>query len=140
MKLLFSCLRLPKKLRDIIQFCKDTVGEVKILPGVYQFLNGNVSISKIRPVEIEDLLGREPVQVDLKEISLYLKGKVVLVTGAGGSIGSELCRQIAQMDPAKIILLGHGETASIKFGWSYGASSALVPVSKHRAAIARTFL
>lgn len=98
-------------IRDIIEFCKESVITVKILPGVYQFLDGNVSISKIRPVEIEDLLGRESVHVDLGQISQYIKGKVVLVTGAGGSIGSELCRQIAQMDPTKLILLGHGENS-----------------------------
>lgn len=100
-----------KDLRQIINICKDSVGEVKILPGVYQLLDGNVSINKIRPVEIEDLLGRDAVQVDLKEISQYLKHKVVLITGAGGSIGSELCRQIAQLDPERLILLGHGENS-----------------------------
>ena len=103
-----------KEVREIIEFCKELVGEVKILPGVYQFLNGNVSINKIRPVDIEDLLGREPVQINLEEISHYLKRKVVLITGAGGSIGSELCRQIAQVDPEKIILLGHGENSIYK--------------------------
>lgn len=100
-----------KEVRQIIELTKDAVAEVKILPGVYQLLDGNISINKIRPVEIEDLLGRDPIQVDLKEISGYLKHKVVLITGAGGSIGSELCRQISQLDPRKLILLGHGENS-----------------------------
>ncbi|MCL5289750.1 MAG: polysaccharide biosynthesis protein [Bacillota bacterium] len=98
-------------MREIVQFCKESVASVKILPGVYQLLDGQVTINQIRPVDIEDLLGREPVQVNLGEISGYLKGKVVLVTGAGGSIGSELCRQIALVEPGKLILLGHGENS-----------------------------
>lgn len=100
-----------KEIRPIIEVCKECVSQVKILPGVYQLLSGSVSVNKIRPVDIEDLLGREPVQTNLEEIAQYLKHKVVLVTGAGGSIGSELCRQIAQVDPKKIILLGHGENS-----------------------------
>lgn len=98
-------------IREIVEFAKETVATVMILPGIYQLLDGNVTTTKIRPVEIEDLLGREPVQVNLQEISRYLKGKSVLVTGAGGSIGSELCRQIAQVEPYKLILLGHGENS-----------------------------
>lgn len=98
-------------IREIVQFCKESVASVKILPGVYQLLDGQVTINQIRPVDIEDLLGREPVQVNLREISNYLKGKVVLVTGAGGSIGSELCRQIALVEPGKLVLLGHGENS-----------------------------
>lgn len=96
---------------EIVEACKKCVKEIKILPGVYQLLEGEVILSKIRPVQIEDLLGREPVKVNLEEISQYLKGKVVLVTGAGGSIGSELCRQIAQVGPKKLVLLGHGENS-----------------------------
>lgn len=98
-------------IREIVDSCKVHVSNIKILPGVYQILNGDVSLSKIRPVEIEDLLGRPPVKVNLAEISQYLKGKVVLITGAGGSIGSELCRQVAMVNPSKLILLGHGENS-----------------------------
>lgn len=100
-----------KAIKEIIEVCKQSIPKTKILPGVYQLLDGRVSISAIRPVNIEDLLGREPIQVNLKEISEYLKNKVVVVTGAGGSIGSELCRQIAQLEPKKIVLLGHGENS-----------------------------
>ena len=68
---------------------------VKTLPGVYDLIDGRVSISHLREVQVEDLLGRDPVQLDLDSIAAYLEGKEVLVTGAGGSIGSELCRQVA---------------------------------------------
>ncbi|WP_003545004.1 nucleoside-diphosphate sugar epimerase/dehydratase [Desulfotomaculum nigrificans] len=98
-------------IREIVNYCKEYVASIKILPGVYQLLDGKVTINQIRPVEIEDLLGREPVRTNLKEISRYLKNKVVLVTGAGGSIGSELCRQIARVGPKKLVLLGHGENS-----------------------------
>ncbi len=98
-------------IREILETCKVHVTNIKILPGVYQLLNGEVTLSKIRPVDIEDLLGREPVRVNIAEISQYLKGKVVLVTGAGGSIGSELCRQVAIIGPSKLVLLGHGENS-----------------------------
>src|SRR5690606_24399040 len=72
---------------------------------------GKVTIQSIRNVELEDLLGRDPVKVDLRGISDYVEGKTVLVTGAGGSIGSELCRQLLFFRPAKLILLGHGENS-----------------------------
>lgn len=97
--------------REIVEYCKELVLDIKILPGVYQLLDGKVTINQIRPVQIDDLLGRETVQVDLKEITGYIKDKVVLVTGAGGSIGSELCRQVAAIGPKKLILLGHGENS-----------------------------
>ncbi|MTI80473.1 MAG: polysaccharide biosynthesis protein [Firmicutes bacterium] len=99
------------EISEIINQCKNLVPEIKILPGLYQLLDGNVTLNHIRPVQIEDLLGREPVNVNLGEISSYIKDKVVLVTGAGGSIGSELCRQIAHVQPQKLILLGHGENS-----------------------------
>lgn len=98
-------------IKEILDTCKVHVANIKILPGVYQLLSGEVTLNKIRPVDIEDLLGREPVKVNLVEISQYLKGKVVLVTGAGGSIGSELCRQIAVVGPSKLVILGHGENS-----------------------------
>jgi FlaA1/EpsC-like NDP-sugar epimerase len=78
--------------------------ELKILPGVYQLVNGEVSISKLRNVEIEDLLGRDPVEVTTEKIGRYVSGKVVLVTGGGGSIGSELCRQIAANGVKRLII------------------------------------
>ncbi len=93
-----------KDRKEIIEICRETGCRVKILPGIYQLLNGEVSVSRLREVEIEDLLGREPVQVNMDEILDYVRGKVVLVTGGGGSIGSELCRQIAGHQPKQLIV------------------------------------
>ncbi len=93
-----------KDRKEIIEICRETGCKVKILPGIYQLLNGEISVSKLREVEIEDLLGREPVQVNMDEILEHVNGKVVLVTGGGGSIGSELCRQIAGHQPKQLIV------------------------------------
>ena len=96
----------PKKeVKRIVEICNTTNCQVKILPGVYQFISGEATASKLREVEISDLLGREQVRANFKEISGYLENKVVLVTGGGGSIGSELCRQIAVSKPAQLIVL-----------------------------------
>lgn len=92
------------EIKDILEICQQTESELKIVPGVYQFVNGEAEIEKIRPVEIEDLLGREPVNINLEHVINYVKGKVVLVTGGGGSIGSELCRQIAANRPKTLII------------------------------------
>ncbi|KJF25597.1 nucleoside-diphosphate sugar epimerase [Clostridium aceticum] len=94
-----------KEIREIVQECSRTKCKLKIVPEIYELLDGQVSIKKIRDVEIDDLLGRDPVKVDLAEISDYLSEKVVLVTGGGGSIGSELCRQIAGFQPKKLLIL-----------------------------------
>ena len=93
------------ELRPILDICKETECELKILPGIYQMINGEVNVSKLRPVSIDDLLGREEVRVNLNEIMDYVSGKVILVTGGGGSIGSELCRQIAGANPKQLIIL-----------------------------------
>lgn len=93
------------EIRKIIQECKKTSCKIKILPGVYELLDGKVSVSKIRDVQIEDLLGREEIHLDLEELSNFIKGKKVMVTGGGGSIGSELCRQIAIYKPEKLMVL-----------------------------------
>lgn len=98
-------------IRDIVDICRSTQAELKILPGVYQIIDGQVSVSNLRPVQLEDLLRREPVQVDLEEIAAYLNEMTVLVTGAGGSIGSELCRQVAAVGPKKLVLLDHCENS-----------------------------
>lgn len=95
----------------IIEICKNTGAKIKILPRVGDLVSTNVSMSMIREVNVEDLLGRDPVQVDLEGIANYVTQKVVLVTGAGGSIGSELCRQISPFQPKKLLLLGHGENS-----------------------------
>ena len=90
--------------KDILDICSTTGCEVQMLPGMYQVLNGEVSVSKLRAVDPQDLLGREPIQVNLEEIVGYVSGKVVMVTGGGGSIGSELCRQIARAHPKQLII------------------------------------
>lgn len=95
----------PKKdVKEILEICQQTGADLKILPGVYQFVNGEAAVEKLRPVQIEDLLGREPVETNLESITGYVKNKVVLVTGGGGSIGSELCRQIAANRPKMLII------------------------------------
>lgn len=93
-----------EKTRDILDICKETGCEMKILPGMYQFLTGEVSMSRMKDVAVEDLLGREPIKVNVTEILNSIEGKVVLVTGGGGSIGSELCRQIAGHNPHRLII------------------------------------
>ena len=93
-----------KDRKEIIEICRETGCKIKILPGIYQLLNGEVSVGRLREVEIEDLLGREAVHVNLDEILDYVRGKVVLVTGGGGSIGSELCRQIAGHQPKQLVV------------------------------------
>lgn len=93
-----------QKLKPILEICKETGCRLRILPGMYQIINGDVNVSKLREVQIEDLLGRDPIEVNVEEIMGYVKDKVVLVTGGGGSIGSELCRQIAQHDPRRLVI------------------------------------
>lgn len=94
-----------KNIKEITNICKESDCELKILPGMYQLVNGEVGISNLRHVEVEDLLGREPITVNVDSIAEYVRGKVVLVTGGGGSIGSELCRQIARHIPKQLIIL-----------------------------------
>lgn len=93
-----------KDKRDILNICKETNCELKSLPGIYQLANGEVLLSKMKSVAIEDLLGRDQIKVDMAEIFNQLKGKAILVTGGGGSIGSELCRQIAAHEPKQLII------------------------------------
>ncbi len=90
--------------KDILELCKATGCRMKILPGVFQLANGEVNIQKIRDVDVLDLLGRDSVQVDVTQIADYISGKTVLVTGGGGSIGRELCRQIAKLKPNKLVI------------------------------------
>ena len=94
-----------RRVSRIIARCNDAGCPVKILPGLYQLADGQVSVSSMREVDIQDLLGRDPVKVDINEIIGYIEGKTVLVTGGGGSIGSELCRQIASHRPKELIIL-----------------------------------
>lgn len=93
------------EIKSILEICKDTNCKLRSLPGMYQLVNGEVSISKLRDIEVEDLLGRDPISVDMDSILGYVQGKKVLVTGGGGSIGSELCRQIADHKPKQLIII-----------------------------------
>ena len=93
-----------KAVKEILEICNETGCKMRILPGIYQLINGEVSASKLREVQIEDLLGREPVKFDLDTVAAYVTGKVVMVTGGGGSIGSELCRQLAAYHVKQLII------------------------------------
>lgn len=96
----------PKsEISKIIDICKDTNCKLRTLPGMYQLVNGEVNVSQLKAVDVEDLLGRDPIIVDLESILGYVKDRCVLVTGGGGSIGSELCRQIAAHQPSRLIIL-----------------------------------
>ena len=108
-------IAMPSVKRDIIQeimeICSPLKCKINILPGMYQLLDDEVLVSHLHPVSIEDLLERDEIQLDTSKVETYLKDKVVLVTGAGGSIGSEICRQIMRIGPKKLLLLGHGENS-----------------------------
>lgn len=93
-----------KTVKEILEICNETGCKMRILPGIYQLIKGEVSASKLREVQIEDLLGREPVKFDLDTVAAYVKGKIVMVTGGGGSIGSELCRQLAAYGVKQLII------------------------------------
>ncbi len=94
-----------KDIKEILELCKETGCTLKILPGMFQLINEEVFVTRLRNVEIEDLLGREPVKIDIDEIMHYVSGKVIMITGGGGSIGSELCRQIAKHNPKQMIIV-----------------------------------
>ena len=94
-----------KEMAEILNICKDTKCKIKKLPGIYQMVNGDVHLSDFKEVEVQDLLGRDPIEVNLSEIMGYVKDQVVMVTGGGGSIGSELCRQIAAAKPKQLIIV-----------------------------------
>lgn len=94
-----------REIKKILDICKETGCELKRLPGIYQLVNGEVGISKLKEVEVNDLLGREPVEVNLSSILDYVAGKTILVTGGGGSIGSEICRQVAEHNPKRLVIV-----------------------------------
>ena len=98
-------------IRQIVEICRTTRSNIKVLPGVYELIDGSVTIDRLRPLQLEDLLGRKQINIDLDSIADYLKGRTVLITGAGGSIGSELCRQVAVFEPSRLVILGHGENS-----------------------------
>lgn len=101
----------PAEIRRLVEVCREAEVETRILPGLFELIDGRVSVNQLRTVSLEDLLGREPVQLDTASIAHYIEGKRVLITGAGGSIGSELCRQIMSFQPAEMLLLGRGENS-----------------------------
>jgi FlaA1/EpsC-like NDP-sugar epimerase len=98
-------------IRNIADICEKAGLECRTLPGLFELLDGKISVQQIRKIQLEDLLRREPTQDDLGEAAGYLDGAAVMVTGAGGSIGAELCRQIARHNPRQLVLLGHGENS-----------------------------
>lgn len=100
-----------KEISEIISICKQTSTNMKIIPHINDLLEGKITMKSLRNVEVEDLLGRDPVVLESDGIKDYIEGKIVLVTGAGGSIGSELCRQLVNFNPGKLLLLGHGENS-----------------------------
>ncbi|MEH7116834.1 nucleoside-diphosphate sugar epimerase/dehydratase [Neobacillus vireti] len=103
---------LPKKaLSRIFEECAKTKAKTQIIPKLEDLMTGKITVNQFRDVQVEDLLGREPVELDIAGISEKISGKTVMVTGAGGSIGSEICRQICKFNPRKIVLLGHGENS-----------------------------
>jgi len=100
-----------EQIREIVDFCIESGAQFKTIPALAEIMDGKVSVSQIREVQMEDLLGREPLETDLKRIKHEFSGKRVLVTGGGGSIGRELCRQISQFKPEKLLLFDHGENS-----------------------------
>ncbi|WP_350342392.1 nucleoside-diphosphate sugar epimerase/dehydratase [Proteinivorax tanatarense] len=98
-----------RETRQILNICKQTNCKVKTLPGMYELIDGKIDIKQIRDVQIEDLLGREPVEVNLGDITQYIENKTVLITGGGGSIGSELCRQVLKYNPTKLVIVDNYE-------------------------------
>jgi FlaA1/EpsC-like NDP-sugar epimerase len=116
------------KIRRITELCRDARLETKIIPGIYEIVGDKVNLSRIREVAIEDLLGREPVQLDEEIVGASIRSRVVLVTGAGGSIGSELCRQVCRFGPARILLVERFENALFEIHRELTAEFPHVPI------------
>jgi FlaA1/EpsC-like NDP-sugar epimerase len=100
-----------KTIREIVSLCEQVGVQIKIIPGIYELLSGTVSVSQLRNVEIEDLLRRGTIETDIAAVQALIRGKCVLVTGGGGSIGSELCRQVIRCAPRQLVIIGHGENS-----------------------------
>ncbi|WP_226678995.1 polysaccharide biosynthesis protein [Mesobacillus jeotgali] len=119
-------------IKTIFDACAKTNAKTVIMPLVEDIMLGKVSVNQFRDVQVEDLLGREPVELDIEGISEYISGKTILVTGAGGSIGSEICRQICKFSPEKIVLVGHGENSiysiDMELRNKYGQAITIIPV------------
>lgn len=126
--------------KNIIKICKKTKCRLRTIPGLYEIIDGIVDIKKIRDFQIEDLLGREPIKVTLDKMSGYLENKVVLVTGGGGSIGSELCRQVARFNPKQVIILDNYENNAYviqqelirKYGSSLNLSTIIASIREEK--------
>ncbi len=110
-------------IRKVVDLCEQHDVTPKTLPGIFELLSGEVGVSRLRDVEVGDLLRRQPVSVDPEPVEEFIKGKRVLVTGAGGSIGAELCQQIIQCQPAKLLALGHGENSLFRLPKKIGSSA-----------------
>jgi FlaA1/EpsC-like NDP-sugar epimerase len=121
-----------KELNHIFKECMKTKAKTQMIPKLEDLMTGKVSVNQFRDVQVEDLLGRDPVELDITSISEYVTNKTIMVTGAGGSIGSEICRQICQFNPAKIVLVGHGENSiyliDMELRNTVSASIEIVPV------------
>jgi FlaA1/EpsC-like NDP-sugar epimerase len=121
-----------KEIQKIYQECSKTNAKTQIMPMIEDIVSGKVSVNQFREVQVEDLLGREPVQLDIDSISKKITGKTILVTGAGGSIGSEICRQVSKFKPKKLLLLGHGENSiyliDIELRNKHGKDFEIVPI------------
>ena len=119
-------------IQEIFEHCSKTKAKVKIMPSIEAVMTGKLTVSEMREVKIEDLLGREEIKLDMEAISEKLTGKTILVTGAGGSIGSELCRQVLKFNPKEIILLGHGEnyiyTIDMELGQKISSKTKIIPI------------
>ncbi|HEU5305642.1 MAG TPA: nucleoside-diphosphate sugar epimerase/dehydratase [Gemmatimonadales bacterium] len=97
--------------REVVRAAMEAGVKTRTVPGIFDIISGRVAVASLRQVEIQDLLRREPIQTDLEQVRVLATGETVLVTGAGGSIGSELCRQLARLEPAQVLVLGHGENS-----------------------------
>lgn len=113
-------------IRQIVEVCHQTKAHLKILPGFYDLITGKIQASSIREVRLEDLIGRPPVPLNVKDIAGYLKKRTILITGAGGTIGSEICRQLAGFEPGRLVLLGHGENSIYEVEMALKSSYPLV--------------
>ncbi|MBN8210250.1 polysaccharide biosynthesis protein [Bacillus sp. NTK071] len=120
------------EMKRIYEECSKTNAKTQIIPMIEDLMTGKVSINSFRDVKVEDLLGREPIKLDTENIAETLTGKTVLVTGAGGSIGSEICRQVSKFNPDQVVLLGHGEnsiyTIEMELRNTYGDTITFIPV------------
>ena len=97
--------------RQVVKAAMEAGVQTRTVPGIFDIISGRVAVASLREVEIQDLLRREPIQTDLEQVRVLATGETVLVTGAGGSIGSELCRQLARLEPAQVLVMGHGENS-----------------------------